>query len=55
MSFKLTPDFVKGLVDQASGGDMGPLIEAIDPEVKWMISSTQKDSVSKTGIYVSWN
>ena len=53
--FKLTPDFVFNLLEQAAAGNPVPLTEALDPEVKWRIGSEKQDNVAKTGIYVSLN
>ncbi|MCJ1330083.1 hypothetical protein MMC10_006764 [Thelotrema lepadinum] len=49
--FKLTPDFVFNLLEQAAAGNPVPLTEALDPEVKWRIGSEKQDNVAKTGIY----
>ena len=52
MPFKLTSDFIFGFLTEAAAGNPGPLIEAIDPEVRWRIGSEIKDDIAKTGIYV---
>ena len=52
MSFKLTPDYILDLFNQVTAGNPRPLIEAVDPEVRWRIGSETKDDVAKTGIFV---
>ncbi|MCJ1419972.1 hypothetical protein MMC32_006328 [Xylographa parallela] len=51
MSFKLTPDYILDLFNQVTAGNPRPLIEAVDPEVRWRIGSETKDDVAKTGIF----
>ena len=53
MTFTLTPDFVLNLLKEAAAGNPGPLIEALDPNIKWRIGSEVQDDVAKTGFYVS--
>ena len=52
MSFKLTSDFIFGLLNEAASGNPEPLMETVDPEVQWRIGSETKDDVAKTGIFV---
>ena len=52
MSFKLTPDYIFGLLNDAAAGNLGSLTEALDPEVRWRIGSETKDDAAKTGIFV---
>lgn len=52
MSVKITSDFILNLMSQAAAGNPVPLMEALDPEVRWRIGSDTKDEVAKTGIYV---
>ena len=52
MPFKLTPDYILGLLNEAAVGNPVPLTGALDPEVRWRIGSETKDDVAKTGIYV---
>ncbi|MCJ1394386.1 hypothetical protein MMC18_007264 [Xylographa bjoerkii] len=52
MSFNLTPDYIFGLLTKAGAGDLGPLLEAVDPEVRWRIGSETQDDVAKTGYFV---
>ncbi|MCJ1405574.1 hypothetical protein MMC11_008802 [Xylographa trunciseda] len=51
MTFKLTPDFISNLLKEAAVGNPGPLIEALDPDVRWRIGSEIQDDVAKTGFY----
>ena len=53
MSVKITSDFILNLMSQAAAGNAVPLMEALDPHVRWRIGSDTKDEVTKTGIYVS--
>ena len=51
-SFKLTKDFILHFLNEAAAGNPKPLIDAIEPDVKWRIGSEKKDAIAKTGIYV---
>jgi hypothetical protein len=53
MSVKITSDFILNLMNQAATGNPVPLMEALDPEVRWRIGSDTKNEVAKTGVYVS--
>lgn len=53
MPVKVTSDFILNLLNQAAAGNPVPLMELLDPEVRWRIGSDTKDDVAKTGIYVS--
>ncbi|MCJ1473689.1 hypothetical protein MMC13_002340 [Lambiella insularis] len=56
MTFKLTPDFILGLLNEAAVRNLKPFIETLDPEVRWRIGSEIQDDVAKTGFYnrASW-
>lgn len=53
MPVKITSDFILNMLNQAATDNPAPLMEALDPEVRWRIGSDTKDDIAKTGIYVS--
>jgi hypothetical protein len=52
MAFTLTRQHVLSILDATAKGDWSSFIGAIDPDVKWWISSDVEDPLSKSGIYV---
>ncbi|TVY12594.1 hypothetical protein LARI1_G009564 [Lachnellula arida] len=51
MAFTLTREHVLSIFKDTEKGNWDTLIEAIDPNVHWWISSDVKDPLSKSGIY----
>ena len=52
MSFTLTEEHVKAFLEPAGRGDCAPFIDAIDPNVKWVIVDPVADSSISAGTYV---
>jgi hypothetical protein len=54
MTITLTDSHLRSFLDAASReGNWLPFINAIDPDVRWVIGSEKKDAIRKTGVYVS--
>ncbi|KAJ7892191.1 hypothetical protein B0H13DRAFT_2340286 [Mycena leptocephala] len=57
MTITLTDSHLRSFLDAASReGNWLPFINAIDPDVRWVIGSEKKDAIRKTGVYnlASW-
>jgi len=55
MSFTLTEEHVKEILEPAGQGDWAPFIAAIDPNVKWIISDPVADPSTSAGTYVCFS
>lgn len=52
MSFTVTEEHVKAFLELAGRADWAPFIDAIDPNVKWVIVDPVADPSTSAGTYV---
>lgn len=52
MSFTLTKEHLDSFLGPAAKGDWNPFVDAIDPNVHWVVNDPVNDSTSLTGTYV---
>ncbi|KAH9217038.1 hypothetical protein DL95DRAFT_459558 [Leptodontidium sp. 2 PMI_412] len=50
MVFTLTPEHVREITTPIAGGDWSLFLDALDPEVRWMVVDSTHDPVSLAGI-----
>ena len=53
MSFQLTSEHAHSILDPASAGNWAPFLDALDPEVHWVIGSEEANPEAAIGVYVS--
>ncbi|KAJ7614362.1 hypothetical protein FB45DRAFT_758633 [Roridomyces roridus] len=51
MSFTLTPAHIASLLDPVKEGNFTPFMDAIDPDVHWILASETKDASRGTGVH----
>ncbi|KAH7397610.1 hypothetical protein BKA64DRAFT_42623 [Cadophora sp. MPI-SDFR-AT-0126] len=51
MGFTLTPQYVKDILTPCAEGNWSAFLDAMDPEVHWMVVEPRRDPVSLAGIY----
>ncbi|KAJ7620978.1 hypothetical protein FB45DRAFT_928027 [Roridomyces roridus] len=56
MSFTLTREHAAAIFDPVNEGNRAAFADALDPEVRWVVASENKDPMRLTGIYnkASW-
>lgn len=52
MPFTLTKEYIDSILGPAAHGNWVPFVEAIDPNVHWIVNDPKYDSTSLTGTYV---
>ena len=52
MASTLTIDHIRSILDPCAKGDWGPLLNAIDENVKWWIAADDEDPDTVSGVYV---
>ena len=52
MGFLLTTQHIKDILAPCAKGDWTAFLDAMDPDVHWMVVEPKKDPMSLSGIYV---
>jgi hypothetical protein len=53
MPFTLTKEYVQSLLGPAAHGDWTAFVDAIDPEVHWVVADPVYNNTSLSGTYVT--
>ncbi|KAK0103711.1 hypothetical protein ONS95_005718 [Cadophora gregata] len=51
MGFLLTTKYVKDILTPCAEGNWSPLLNALDPEVHWMVVDPERNPLSQAGVY----